>query len=542
MKSEIALTLAILGTAGAAAPVHHPYKGASRSEHKEFALFPELAGGGWIPPKAIASSDDDEIFPKIAPDGSGNLWCVLQSSASYNSGYSTIEIYRSTDDGMTWERQAYINVDFANLSEPAIAVDVGANRMYLAFLVKFEWASDYDLAWASYDIQADTLANFQSGWLESSSDAISGSPAVATERGYTTNYAFVAWSQNRRVGATYYYTVKLAATGDLGASWTTYTLREDTNRYLGQVCIGAGDSIYPALMVGFKRNPSNLLADSSKIACFWVSYDRGLSWNSLERNFSPYYVHQISTARAFGWPYAVWAVQVAKSSTNSDIYLCYSDDNSTSLLAEYYIEDQVTLDSRMPCVVADGMAESNPRSSYFYLATYRGNPGAGNGNCVFKIAWAHGATEAYKWFPSKGTDTIVIENQKAFSVDIANRGNISLSSFLFGADYSPAITWCHEYGPTDHDIYFARTLQPAHDATDESPAVSGRIELLNTVNRGLLIFRVPDEMVGQPIKLYGADGRLVAQKPLERDLRFEVPSGVYIWQSCEFYGKTLIQR
>lgn len=542
MKRIIGLTpwlVALVGILSAGNPVYHPVNCSSRPDWKEVPFFPNAAGGGWISPEPIAISENDEVFPRIAVDSAGTLWCALQSSAlSYNGGYSTIEIYRSTTNGTAWELQGYIAMDFANLSEPAMTVDVGSGRMFLAFLAKFEWATDYDLAWATYDIQAETLANFQTDWLESSSDAISGSPVVMTERGYAANYAFVAWSQNRRVGSTYYFTVKLASTGDGGANWTTYTLKEDTNKYLGQVCGTAGDSLYPAVMVGFRRNAANMVGDSSKIACLAVSYDRGINWTITTKDFSPRYVHQISVVRAFGSAYTVWAIQLAPTALNSDIYICYSDDNSTSLMAEYYLEDSDALDSRMPVVTVDVMQDNDATSTYFYLADYRGAPGAANGNCLFKMTWVSGATSASAWLPSKSSDTLVIGNQKAFSVDIANRGGITMTSL----NDAPAIAWCHEYSSTDHDIYFAATVDPAHDNTAEDAMGGKRVFLRNTVNRGLLLFTVPDDMAGAEIGFYSPDGRLEAKRPLANEIEVGLPSGVYFWRVGTFTGRLVIRR
>jgi len=528
----------LVGILSAGNPTYHPARCSSRLAWKEAPFFPNVAGGGWIAPEPIAISGDDELSPRIAVDGSGTLWCALQSSASYNGGYSTIEIYRSTTSGTAWERQGYIAMDFAYLSEPSMAVDVGSGRMFLAFLAKFEWASDYDLAWATYDIQADTLANFQSGWLESSSDAISGSPAVMTERGYAANYAFIAWSQNRRVGPTYYFTINLASTSDGGANWTTCAIKEDTNRYLGQVCVTAGDSLYPAVMVGFKRNPVNLLADSSKIACLAVSSDRGATWNITTKDFSPCYVHQISVVRAFGSAYTVWAIQLAPTAINSDIYICYSDDNSSSLISEYYLEDLVTLDSRMPVVTLEVMQDNDPTSTYFYLVAYRGAPGAANGNCLFKMSWVANATAASAWLAPKGSDSVVIGNQKAFSVDLANRGGISMTSL----DEAPAIAWCHEYDATDHDIYFAMTADPAHDNLSENAAGARRVFLRNPVNRGLLLFAVPDDMAGAELRFYATDGKLVARRPLAPEIEVGLPSGVYFWRVGSFTGRMVIEK
>ncbi|MGC8893530.1 MAG: hypothetical protein ACP5QG_01625 [candidate division WOR-3 bacterium] len=529
---------ALVGALRAAAPVHHSASSFSRPGWKDIPFYPNAAGGGWVSPQAIATSVEDETYPKIAVDGSGNLWCALQSSASYNGGYGTIEIYRSTNNGADWLLQAYISMDFAYLSDPAMTIDVASGRMFMAFLVKFDWASDYDLAWATYDIQADTLANFQTGWLESSSDAISGSPAVTTEKGYAANYAFVAWSQNRRVGATYYFTVKLASTSDGGFTWNTMTLKEDTNKYLGQVCAAAGDSLYPAVMIGFKRNASNMVGDSAKLACLAVSYDRGFSWTITEKDFSPHYVHQISIARAFGSGYTLFAIQVAKTASNSDIYIRYYGDNGSSLIAEYYLEESVSLDSRMPVVAVDAMQYNDRASTYFYIATYRGTPGAANGNCLFKMAWVSSATAASAWLAPKGSDSLVIGNLKAFSVDIANRGYLSMTS----VNDAPAIVWCHEYGASDHDIYFANTTDPAHDNLAENPANAGCVLLRNPVNRGLLLFLVPNDMAGAEICFYSPDGRLAARRPLCPELDPGLPSGVYLWLAGSFTGKTAIQR
>lgn len=530
-------TVALVGALSAGNPTYYPVRSFSRPGWKEVPFYPNAAGGGWVSPQAVAISGEDELAPRIAVDGSGNLWCAVQSSGSYNGGYSTIEIYRSTAGGMVWERQGYIAMEFAHLSEPAMTVDVGSDRMYLAFLVKFEWASDYDLAWATWDIQDDTLANFQTGWLESSSDAISGSPAVATERGYSANYAFIAWSQNRRVGATYYFTIRMASTGDGGATWTTYTLREDTNRYTGQVCITAGDNICPGVMVGFKRNSSGLVGDSSKVAYLAVSSDRGSTWSTISRDFSPHYIHQMSVARAMGSGHTLWAIQVAKSASNSDIYICYSDDNSASFIAEYYLEESDSLDSRMPVVAVDGLQYNSMQSTYFYIAHYRGVPGAANGNCLFKMAWVGSAISASAWLPSKGSDSLIIGNLKSFSVDLANRGGISMTSL----NDAPAIVWWHEYSATDHDIYFAKTVNPAHDNISESSAETKGILLTNPVNRGRLLFTFPDHMAGAELCLYSPDGRQVARKPLSKEVEVSLPSGVYIWRARGFTGRTVIE-
>ena len=529
--------VALVGVVSAGNLAYHPVRSFSRPGLKDIPFYPNAAGGGWTSPEPVAISGDDEVAPRIAVDGSGNLWCAVQSSASYNGGYSTIEIYRSTAGGTAWERQGYIAMDFAYLSEPAISVDVGSGRMFLAFLVKFDWASDYDLAWATYDIQDDTLANFQYGWLESSSDAISGSPAVATERGYSANYAFIAWSQNRRVGATYYFTIRMASTGNGGATWTTYTLREDTNRYTGQVCITAGDSAFPAVMVGFKRNSAGMVGDSSKEAYLTVSSDRGSSWTTITRDFSPYYVHQISVARAMGSGHTLWAIQVAKSASDSDIYICYSDDNSTSLTSEYYLEGTDTQDSRMPVVAVDGLQYNNLPSTYFYLTYYAGAPGAASGNCLFKMAWVASATSASAWLPPKGSDSLIIGNLKSFSVDVANRGGISMTSL----NDAPAIAWWHEYGATDHDIYFAKTVNPAHDNASESSVDGKRIFLRNPVNRGRLLFSFPDDMAGAELSIYSPDGREVARVPLAREIEVNLPSGSYIWQVGGFTGRAVIE-
>ncbi len=527
-----------VGGLSAAAPVYHPATALSRYDWKDIPFFPNAAGGGWTYPSPVATSSDDELYPRIAADSFGNLWCILQSSASYNGGYSTIEIYRSTNRGTDWQPHGYISMDFGNLSDPAMAIDVGSGRMFLAFLVKFEWASDYDLAWATFDIQTDTLVNFQSGWLESSSDAISGSPAVITERGYAANYAFVAWSQNRRVGPTYYFAVKVASTGDGGANWSTYTLKEDTNKYLGQVCGSAGDSLYPAVMIGFRRNSVNMLADSSKIACLAVSTDRGSNWTITQKSFSPYYIRQISVARALGSGYTVWAIQVAKTASNSDIYICYSDDNSTSFMSEYYLEESDTLDSRMPVVAVDGMQYNDRASIYFYLATYRGDTGAANGNCLFKMTWVSGASAASAWLAPKGSDSLVIGNLKPFSVDISDRGYIDMTS----ANDAPAIAWCHEYGATDHDIYFAITVDPAHDNLSESAVGPGRVFLRNPVNQGEFLFSYPLTMEGERVSFYAMDGSCVAKTTLRRAISLELPSGIYFWRVGSFKGKATVQR
>ncbi len=528
----------LVDTLGATGPIHHSATAFSRQSWKDIPFFPNAAGGGWTSPSPLATSTEDELYPRIAVDSAGNLWCAVQSSASYNGGYSTIEIYRSTNIGVDWERQAYISVDFAYLSDPSMTVDPASDRMFLAFLAKFDWASDYDLAWATYDIQDDTLANFQSGWLESSSDAISGSPVVMTERGYATNCAFVAWSQNRRVGSTYYFTVKLASSTDGGANWTTNIIKEDTNKYLGQVCGTAGDNLYPVVMVGFKRNGTNMVGDSSKLACLAVSYDRGANWTITTKDFSPYYVHQISVARAMGTPYTAWAIQVAKTSSNSDIYICYSDDNGTSLAAEYYLEESDALDSRMPVLAVDAMQYNDRASTYFYIAAYRGAPGASNGNCLFKMTWVFGATAASSWLAPKGSDSLVIGNLKAFSVDIANRGGISMTSL----NDAPAIAWCHEYGATDHDIYFSGTADPAHDNTAEGKSGARGVSLRNPVNSGSFLFSFPDRMSGEIVSFYGPDGSLAARRPLTREICLEVPSGIYFWRVGSFAGKAAVYR
>jgi len=191
----------------------------------------------------------------------------------------------------------------------------------------------------------------------------------------------------------------------------------------------------------------------------------------------------------------------------------------------------------MPVVAVDGLQYNNLPSTYFYLTYYAGAPGAASGNCLFKMAWVASATSASAWLPPKGSDSLIIGNLKSFSVDVANRGGISMTSL----NDAPAIVWWHEYSATDHDIYFAKTVNPAHDNASESSVDGKRIFLRNPVNRGRLLFSFPDDMAGAELSIYSPDGREVARVPLAREIEVNLPSGSYIWQVGGFTGRAVIE-
>ncbi|MEO0145655.1 MAG: hypothetical protein ABIM19_02345 [candidate division WOR-3 bacterium] len=445
------------------------------NEVPKYSPFRPLApGDGWIPPTNVRYTAEDEWTPMIAVDANGVLWatnnCVW---ASYNGYYSTVEICRSTDQGSTWTRTNYIYLTGVDLGDPVIAIDVGRNpnKMYLSFWA--DYFTDYDMAWATYDISGTSLTNFSSGWLESSPSYNSGPSIAMVERGYATNYAFIAWEFQS--GSQ--YSIRVARTTNYGSSWSILDAYAPfSGWYCGQVWGNAGNNTNPCVLINYKLNIGSSSWSTATVAGLLVSTDRGASWPiNWQANFSPNYIFQTASAIGFGTNYVVWAIQVNPNSSDGNIYIYYSTDRCASWSTGYYLEnDMITpKDSRMPIVYADGMQQTNFTSRYFYIGFYREtNSLSGIGNYFFKMAPVSSASSASSWIKPPNADTFAIANENQYSVKESNWAQLHLTSFIRNGGYTPGLVWNHEYSSTDHDIHFTRTLDPLYEDIGEDAGSS----------------------------------------------------------------------
>ncbi len=474
--------------------------GSGWNEYSPF--FPMDPGDGWIPPSGVITDPgEDNWTPMIAVDANGVLWCTENTFES--EYYAAVGIYYSTDQGSTWNFRTYI-VASVDLGDPVIAIDVqrNPNKMYVSF-----WA-DYDIGYFTFDISGTSLLNGTGNWLETSVNDVAGPSIAIIERGYTTNYAFIAWENNN--GSS--YQIRVARTTDYGASWTTSIVQSATNQYLGQVWGNAGNNTNPCVMITYKQNPNGTDWTQATRAVLAYSTNRGASYTTTTRDFAGSgYVFQTASAIGFGSNYVVWAIQVNPSSSDGNIFIRYSTDRCASWANEYYLENSpLSVDSRMPIVYADGMQNYNYTSQFFYIGFFRETiAGSGLGNYFFKMVPVSAATSAGNWVKPAQADSFAIANEAAYSVKEANWAQLHLTSFIRSGGYVAGLVWNHEASLSNHDIYFTRPLQPLYEDVKESvgPSVFF-VHQLSGAPRGKLLLEIglPSESMVS-LTLYDATGR-----------------------------------
>jgi len=501
---------------------------------------PMFQGDGWIlPTNVIADPAEDNWTPMVAVDGNGVLWCTENT---FETGYyAAVGIYYSTDQGLSWNFRTYIAAS-VDLGDPVIAIDVqrSPNKMYLSFWADYSFIlPDYDMGYFTLDISGTSLINGAGGWLETSIPDVAGPSIVMVERGYATNYAFIAWENNN--GST--FQVRVARSINYGSSWTTSNIQSLSSQYIGQVWGNAGNNTNPCILVNYKQNTSGTDWSQATQAVLAYSTDRGASYTLRTRDFSPSYIFQTSSAIGFGTNYVVWAVQVNPNISDGNIFIRYSTDRCNTWGSEYYIENSpLGMDSRMPMVVVDGMQQYNFTSQNFYIGFYRETgAGSGDGNYFFKMCPVNAATAAASWVPPSNADSFAILDEASYDVKEANWAQLHLTSMIRNGGYTPALVWNHEVSTSDHNIHFTRAIDPVYIGVNEGKA-ENILVLRNPVSHGTLNFVVPPAMAGQSLVFYGSDGRVVHETALAAQVSLNLPSGVYFWKTGEVSGKVVLEK
>ena len=253
--------------------------------------------------------DGYEIRPSLAVDSSGVLYTAFEAFESTGNNPGYIQIYRSTDGGMTWQAHGYIMAQNKNLRDPSIAVAEGSNpTLLVAYMVE-----------------------------EFGTSKLYPEVATAPLGSYTfTVHSLPLWSG--------------------GQGWTKPVLWTDASGY------GAWNAYL--VCERFFDFPENYNVD------FWRSTDFGATWGTNPKVICGNWDAEawIDPDGAFGAPPHDRVVVVCYNRTRKALYEVYSDDFGLTFTAETKVVDLYN----DPINDVDPEVEASPDSSLVMAAcTYR---------------------------------------------------------------------------------------------------------------------------------------------------------------------------
>ena len=513
-------------------------------ENRGYVPFlPQAPGDGWILPSGVITDSWDEWTPTIAVDGYGVLWTAVNNLYDDTSYYYTVDLYYSSDAGLSWNFSGVrVGGDGLDLGDPVLAYDPSTNSLLLTFDAYNWYYGDYDVAICRWDITGQgSVDNFSYVWIYPTS-ANEMVPALAVERGHSPNYAFVSYEA---YDGTYYYvfTWRFNPTNLTDSTYVNGWYDSNGN-YIGQVWSNASDRV---VQVTFKGGGSTW--DSCVYAYYAYSLNRGDTgtWNAVALGSTGVgYVFQSTSAAAYGSDYAVWTVQVNPSSSDGNIYMLWSSDNGQTWPAGYWLENSaISLDSRMPMLIAEKSDCNYCSSEFFYFGAYREVvSGSGEGNYWFLMAPVGNADDSADWRTPPNVDQFVIPSTLLpnYNIQEANWAQLHLVSFPFNGGYTPGVVWTHKTGDGNHDIFFARPIVPLFTKVGQSPEERASVRLLTPVSSGELRFQVPPELRGARLRVYRADGSLALETELRERVKVDLPAGAYHWRVGKAGGALLVVR
>ena len=503
---------------GGLAQVPAPLLWESRAGLRKVKIEPQgKGGGGWVSPSTVANSYDDEVSPRVARDGYGVLWAVLNDKTPE---FPYMNLYYSTDNGLTWNYYTTVQGDSCSMFAPSLVYEPSQGVLVMAFVgVEGDSCKVGICAW---DVAGEAqLDSFRYTCVYGVGDVCS--PALAVEKGQLKNATFCAF---KYVEDTTQYVIVYRCTDLDTFNWECSTCWSATNYYLGGIAANASDRVVQVTFRG-GSDPQN-----PTVAYYAYSTDRGSSWNLASLDVSSVgTVGFSSSAAAAGSDYAVWAVQV-----NEDLYLLYSQDLGASWPWGYWLEASADSAVKMPLLLADESGKG--ASAYFYLLAYR------DGNIWMRMVRVGEASDAGAWVPPAGKDEFLIPEADLGQYSV---WDTSWPSQLHGVAVPEAggsglvVVWSHEYSTGDRDVVFSRSDGALFMSALEGEAPSGP-RLLTPFSKGELRFLVPEELRGSPLLVYDAKGSLVLKTKLTPLVRVELPQGVYAWRAGGRRGKFVLRR
>lgn len=504
--------------------------------------LPFFEGGGWIPPTSVSSTSENERTPSVAVDAMGNIWVVLLAG---DYPYIRIEIFRSTDKGLTWSCVLEVCNSYGGpLGSPKVFVDPGPtpNIVYLAFSSywqdnKGSGHTGLEVASFASDRPAET---FQSVWVSRPSNFDLSEVSLSVERGHgTDNRAFVpVRAVNRLTGAQYLWVFK----GSRSTPWSKVLSVGGDRCYKGGPETWSTDR---ATYLIYRSNPENSLPDAARRIHILTTLNRGQSWNAVYAD-APYPVAEVSIAGAQGGNEAVAFAALRYGKSDHDVYAFYTTDLGASWGG--YWMDTDNQDSRLPRVSPDGVQFDAGASAVFYFVEYYDRENDGLGNIKFLMCLVEEVIERTNWHLPDGSslDSLVISNESLYGVE-PGKGCLYLASHSESGGTMPVVVWNTPYISLTSDVYFARPVAPVYMGAQEEDGVAQGIRLLFIPSERAL--RIEGELPERTqLRLYSVDGRLAASlgiSPTGKTTTVRLPGlpeGVYLWRLLQTGGRVTILR
>ncbi|MGC8894031.1 MAG: hypothetical protein ACP5QG_04205 [candidate division WOR-3 bacterium] len=508
----------------------------------ESGVLPFYDGGGWIPPSLVCGTAENERFPSVAVDATGNIWATVLVG---EYPHPHIGVFRSTDKGFTWNHVLGIYNSYDGpVGPPAIFVDPGPspNIVYLAF--SSFWKDNngtghtgLEIASFASDRPSET---FRSVWVANPATFNLSEASLSVERGHgPDNTAFVlVRAVSSLTGAQYLWVFR----GSRYGSWSKVLTLGGTRRYIGSGEIWSTDR---ATYLICTSNPDNSLPDEAKRIHILTTQDRGQSWNAVYAD-APYPVVEVAIAGAQGRNQAVAFAALKYGKSDHDVYAFYTTDLG-STWGGYWM-DTDNQDSRLPRVSSDGVQFDAGASAVFYFIEYYDRENDGLGNIKFLMCPVGDIAERSNWRLPNGSslDSLVISNESLYGVEPV-RGCLSLSSRSESGGTMPVVVWNTPCISLSGDVYFVRPMAPVYMGAEEEDGHAQEIRVFFVPAERAL--RIDGDLHGETrLRLYSVDGRLVASLGLSPEGKTttvklpDLPEGVYLWRILQTGGRVSVIR